>query len=1523
MSTGHLARQRSVSSGTRSLMRDPLRAGTPIDTGTDDAELEPCAATGFYFIYTQGSAVVILHHDTLKLERRFEKHQEKVQLLAVDNASERDPGRLCVTYDAGLTAIVWDLLTGHEVARFISYEPLKVAAWMKNGNVAFGNNLGSVVIFESSTSEHISARTIFDPITAIAPASDCQTFALGYKNGSILIANLMPSFTILHTLTTQRAPSPVASLAWHASSSKQKSDMLASQTADGDLRVWSVAKPPTAEAPKTIRILKRGDNVEIGVNWVAWSKNGRVIQYQDGEVWVWDVRTKHVSCEPVPVNGDIKGLANYGAQATLFTLGYDHTIRQYDISPPALVKEKRYLPMDPPVAPSASARAQGHHIPGTAPPMPVRASSRQSESSRGPVTLSTIQRSANELSTVEEAQRDRSGMASPVSSTSRTDTMSSRSSNHGPYRRYAPSVSSRAASGTTFSTISPSMVGRESIFSGGTSMYPSTLSITSSGRRSRGSRLRNEVLRSPESQYVDLFPRTRVRLANMTYEQPQPLDQDNMPPDELRRRMLSIVFGWDDDIEPLIRDELHHHQPGSTSAVLLSKWLGEVDSDMMASAIASGNVSSSDWMVLALSQMGGSTPMGKMGQAFVQRLLQQGDFHTSATILLGLGDREDAVEVYVSRCFFMEAILLTCLIFPQDWQRQAHLVRQWGEFVVENSQQQLAIRCFSCTGAEPPIPWGSPSPRMQETASQAPSSISSMLSPPISPPPAMKPGRMTTKNSSLKVITSFEAPQSLNRFNSLGLASTERTPTQPPGMTPIAESAVTPGATPGGYNRGWGMPSANRTATPGGYLRNRLPSIGEAPVDVTVPPFPRPSKLPTPDNSGSDLEKEKGRQSIKSQQTPEQPQSETEAPPLLLSSARYEPGGASAAKTPTTALPQGSLSSAVLPSPAKDAFTSFQEKEKMRARNLSKDRKPDGLHIRMPSQDQVQTIHSITGDGRSSGTSQPGRTEPANSLYSLPSGGLSTGRSDMTYEDSPSISGRSYASAKSPSISGRSIDQYISSVDEAAHRQRKHRAKKRRDESREGRAYGSEQKTRSRQRANDRSEDRGRDGKRYIRPAKRSPSSPVPMTPESYNYATTPGLESEGAGMASPGMESRHSREKGLHSKGISNMRSGSKASEYSQRTIRYRSPEGFLDSQLGSERSHSQVSSRQPSPRAMFESSRRGRSKSKNRADSTVRSPSSTLRFSPPAGLYKDGSDDDNDPLRLVQANRQRIRSTHRSSSRKPRERGTSSRRDMSTDRRRRHAGGRSARTSENDEPRSAIEPHHSSGQMLKDSDERRRGRRRPQDAQRKEQAARELEARRRSLLRNPEAPPILYPDEVSRPALSARSQTDSGNSPASWNPSSSNSMSSDIINRSGAASVGPYGLPATPRAMRHPRYDNKGGDHIPSVPEVPDNIQTLPELYYAGGPMRDIPRSMSAPIPEPQRQQQQPRMPSELPEHPAFHKGLRPGKRMNTLQPLGNIGQHRRRGSGEVAPMMHGNVTAGIDETLYAADSGVQIVT
>ena len=64
---------------------------------------------------------------------------------------------------------------------------------------------------------------------------------------------------------------------------------------------------------------------------------------------------------------------------------------------------------------------------------------------------------------------------------------------------------------------------------------------------------------------------------------------------------------------------------GSQSAILLTQWLGENDTDEMASMIGSGQVTTSDWMILALSQMSGQAQANKVGQAFVQKLLEIGD----------------------------------------------------------------------------------------------------------------------------------------------------------------------------------------------------------------------------------------------------------------------------------------------------------------------------------------------------------------------------------------------------------------------------------------------------------------------------------------------------------------------------------------------------------------------------------------------------------------------------------------------------------------------------------------------------------------------------------------------------------------------------------------------------------------------------------------------------------------------------------------------------------------------------------
>jgi hypothetical protein len=139
MSDRQLTRQRSDSRSSSVRSDSQIKPPTPsITPGSDEFAFEPCAATASFLLYAQRNVILCLHHDTLAIERRFTRHREDVSWIAVDNVSERGAGRLVVSYDAGSTAIVWDLLTGDEVARFASYEQIRVACWMRNGNVAFG-----------------------------------------------------------------------------------------------------------------------------------------------------------------------------------------------------------------------------------------------------------------------------------------------------------------------------------------------------------------------------------------------------------------------------------------------------------------------------------------------------------------------------------------------------------------------------------------------------------------------------------------------------------------------------------------------------------------------------------------------------------------------------------------------------------------------------------------------------------------------------------------------------------------------------------------------------------------------------------------------------------------------------------------------------------------------------------------------------------------------------------------------------------------------------------------------------------------------------------------------------------------------------------------------------------------------------------------------------------------------------------------------------------------------------------------
>lgn len=1158
--------------------------------------------------------------------------------------------------------------------------------------------------------------------------------------------------------------------------------------------------------------------------------------------------------------------------------------------------------------------ATTHHPPLTIPPTPpdedrqLGVSTSESEEDYS----SPIKRATMEMNAIAAARIDRGASISPRSNQSRTESYTSLGSTARegrlPYDPFSPLSSSEKA-GTVFSYATQSQIGRP--LHNSTTSYGSQSPVSTRSAR-KNSRLRQEVLPSPEDKPLqELFPYIRARLTDLPYRPPRSIDETNLTPDDLRRQMLSVVFGWDDDIDELIRDELSRHPAGSSNAALLSRWLND-DPDHLASIMgAGGTTTGMDWMLLALSGIGNQDQAKKIAQTFVQKMLAKGDIHAAATILLAIGDRNDAIEVYVTRDHYMESVLLTCLVMPNDWQRQSYLVRKWGEHVVENSQQSLAIRCFSCTGVEPTAPWTSPSAQMmgekgdsKDSASEpsfhyqlqrstirtempeAPTPVAMPAPPTPLQPPA--PGiRMTTKNSALKLITSFGS-QPGPQFKFPGLKSDDRTPTNAPGVTPIAESAI--GSTgsalsPGGFgtyraNNTHSINSAlaNRTATPGGYRRQRLPSIGETPIDVNPPKLPAPKPLPTPDNSGSDKEKD----SSVIPQSSEAPKLDTNGP-LLLTSARYDPSGTPVRDTPNTPIPTTTIklqSSQTL----RPSHSSLEESfEQSLSRRSSRTRKPEHL-----------SLSDLTGDAISDHS-----------------------RNDMI---SPSTTNQSYQSVKSPSVSGRSTDQYISSLDEAHYYSRHQRSHRHTSKDRRGGVDAeNRERKRSKNRNKSRNDSRGRNANAHVPPAKRSPSSPVPMSPEDLR-------------MYSASVESFDSAYDRRPSAGLTRARGGSQPPAENPLTPaehnanldllpRARTADGHKRSKPSS-----RTTSRQQSPSGMMDLQGRSRNRSR-REGSALRSPSSPVPMSPSGEDVRKHSDAEG-PLRLVSGDRQRLQSQPRSHSRRA-ERSTSAHRDASPDRRRhrnrstsRQAQDREGSTKKTgrhrdrstdgppviqwSEPTDPYQRASSHPQFTSDESEYRSSSVPHSVAERRKReiAAAELEARRLSLARRPSAPSIPLPGEAFR-AKSASTDAVHTVAPrgensqlatssfahrmqAKTSPNEAN-FSDSNSSGNGSSGRGRLGLPSTPRAMRHPRYNAYGSDpDAPAIPDVPDNLMQL----AAEGRRPSISRAMSAPIQEVGPAVNE--VPADLPAHPAYNARLprsRSTSRSRTFSPPGREPSRERR--------------------------------
>ena len=476
------------------------------------------------------------------------------------------------------------------------------------------------------------------------------------------------------------------------------------------------------------------------------------------------MRTKHVTYDSIPTLEHVRGLAVYGPGASLFTLGANNTVQQYDLNAPAVLVANvqhpaNLLPPSPPVsveeqekeaAAAAAAAASAESSSGLDSSTESSASAAMTSESEISIHLdggvsesdddyqSPLARLVNAGQMLGDSESD---IARTISATSSAlSHISDQSSKSGTSSktpgRYAGSVQSRSGmtehtymsiGSSLKSSIHPNMYQqpqmqqrqqtfqqqqqqqqqpfqqqqqqrkmhsqhRQSMSTYSTATGTSVSTANSSHRAPRPSRLRNEVPRSPDdAKVLDLFKFTRSRLSDVPYRlPPAPSNGTRLTNDDLRRQMLYTIFGWTEDIRELVRDEMDRYPAGTANRILLAKWLGDIDPDIMTAS--SESMTSSDWMLLALSGIGSQASQHKLGRAYTQRLLESGDVHAAATIMIGMGDCNDAIEIYASHHKYMEALIVAALFFPSVWERQSHLIKKWGEWAIKNGRRELAIR---------------------------------------------------------------------------------------------------------------------------------------------------------------------------------------------------------------------------------------------------------------------------------------------------------------------------------------------------------------------------------------------------------------------------------------------------------------------------------------------------------------------------------------------------------------------------------------------------------------------------------------------------------------------------------------------------------------------------------------------------------------------------------------------------------------------------------------------------------------
>ena len=650
---------------------------------------------------------------------------------------------------------------------------------------------------------------------------------------------------------------------------------------------------------------------------------------------------------------------------------------------------------------------------------------------------------------------------------------------------------------------------------------------------------------------------------------------------------------------------------------------------------------------------------------------------------------------------------------------------------------------------------------MQVTFQGTPT-IPELLSPPLSPPGLQRgPQRSIAKASALKLITSFGNETAKSKYFS---GDDGATPIAG-GVTPIAESAISPG--PSGevtaflrpnQRSTFNTPSSARGVGPGPFGRQRLPSIGEVHHDGTPRGLLKVTDLPTPPVDRL-----------------EHPRGHSREPSY---SDNYTVGlaiGRAATASPMMMRDVHTRRDPPPPSPSPASMAALMEGHKLR--NGSRTRIPSGVDMHLQYID-IGAGSDVTSPEQSSVASS--------SRYHWPS----RRRGPASISSSlASTSTRSHRQ-RGPDTGGKSLDDYIHSIEAAKLRSR---ARSREDGRKTRESSSKPKKTRSRERSGD----RGRASSRSYTPkaGKRSPRSPVPMSPQDLINLSTPRL-----------LDSRLDDEVSVHDlvpldpvtvrKSTSAIRHSSKTRASSRASSR-------------AGRRHS------PDRRPPALEIPRGRGSA--REGSVARSPSSPLPMSANAQFYRDSDDEDEEYQKAARPQSKHRRGANRSTSRGAR--------DLSPDRDRSRSRRRVA-TRERDSPENRTRtpaPSHpgavSAGDLKQIKDERRL---------KKEAAARELEARRKSLARRPLAPAIPHPDQLS--------PTGSRASENAWNlPNISEVSRKDPIPRSqtadplstretgqAASMFAPrapaLGLPATPKAMRLVMSTDPRG--IPGVPPIPGSF-------------------------------------------------------------------------------------------------------